>query len=156
MPTTDVVLRPLAKHELGTAVLLRALMNRELNGTDPDVDYPGWRERFVSFFAARLEVERAAIFLAESDSRAIGLASVYFGSNHRTEIFLRPIAYVTSVYVLPERRRRGLATRLTQACIDWARAKGCDVIRLRASKMGRPVYTRMGFTPSDELEIRYD
>ncbi len=91
------------------------------------------------------------MYIAEMGGAPVGLACVY--SNHRTEIFLRPVAYITSVYVVPEQRRQRLATALTQACIDWAVARGIEIIRLRASKMGRPLYASMGFTPSNELEM---
>lgn len=156
MHALDVILRTLAIPELEVAIELRAAMNQEMNSTDPDQEYPGWRERFRSFFAPRLSADTGAIYVAEQFGKTLGLASVYKVVNHRTEIFLLPVAYITSVYVIPEQRRQRLGTRLTQACVDWARQRGCDVIRLRASPMGLPVYLHMGFTPSNELELRFD
>src|SRR5579864_1239025 len=149
MPATELLIRSLAADELNTAVALRAAMNQELNRADPDITYPGWRARFNDFFGRRLAAGSAAIFVAEHGSTTCGLASVYLPRTHRTEIFQQPLAYVTGVYVIPEQRRQGIATRLTQACIDWARRQGCNVVRLRASEMGRPVYLQMGFSPSE-------
>jgi GNAT superfamily N-acetyltransferase len=156
MPATDFLIHRLEQRELDAAISLRARMNQELDGVHPDAEHPGWRERFREFFATRVAADDAAVFVAQMGSEPVGLSSVYQLRNHRTEIFGRPVAYITSVYVVPEQRRRGLATRLTQACIDWARTHGCRVVRLRTSRMGREVYTRMGFTPSDELELRAD
>ena len=156
MPAIDFLIRSLEQRELDAAISLRARMHHELNGVHADDEYPGWRERFKEFFATRMAADGAAVFVAQAGAEPVGLSSVYQLKNHRTEIFRRPIAYITSVYVVPERRRQGLATRLTQACVYWARAHGCQVVRLRTSPMGREVYTRMGFTPSDELELRAD
>jgi hypothetical protein len=47
-----------------------------------------------------------------------------------------------------------VARAITLATIEWARANGCVVIRLRASEMGRLVYRSLGFTPTDEMELR--
>ena len=151
MPT----LRELSSNELDSAIELRAAMVRETDGgIDPDVDYPGWRERFVKFFANKLAAKDAALYLAEADGKAVGVAAIYRFANHRTEIFGRSIAYITNVYVVPQQRRNGLGTRLTQACIDWARARDFDTIRLRTTSMGRPVYAKLGFSQSSEMELR--
>ena len=154
MPTAACTIRQIGIDELDTATNLRAAMNAEMQGIDPDLAFPGWRARFHAFFEERLRAERAALYVAEAPDRACGLASVYLMVNHRTEIFRQPSAYITSVYVVPEQRRQRIATRLTQACIDWAKARGCDQVRLRTSDMGRAVYVAMGFSPSNELEMR--
>ena len=53
--------------------------------------------------------------------------------------------WITFVATLPEARGRGLATALmTQALLD-ARKRGCTTTSLQATKMGRPVYERLGY-----------
>jgi GNAT superfamily N-acetyltransferase len=42
-------------------------------------------------------------------------------------------------------RGRGYGEALTGAACEGARAHGCRLASLQASKMGRPVYARMGF-----------
>src|ERR1700738_520827 len=129
MRALDLTLRALAPGDLSASIDLRARMNQELDDSDPDSKYPGWRQRFADFFATRIAADNASMYIAEIGGAPVGLACVYLISNHRTEIFLRPVAYITSVYVIPEKRRQGLATTLTQACIDWAVARGCEKIR---------------------------
>ena len=73
---------------------------------------------------------------------------------HRSRITLRDSAYICNVWVDPAWRRRGIARALTLAAVDWAKANGCEVVRLRTSKMGRPVYEGIGFVRTDELELR--
>jgi GNAT superfamily N-acetyltransferase len=148
---TDVVIRAIRPEELGDAAALRERMTRELQDEEEELD-PHMRDRFVEFYRARLAAGTSATFVAEHDGALCGLASVYKLVNHRSEIFQQPSAYVSNVYVDPALRKRGLGTTLTQTCIDWAKANGCVVVRLRTSTMGRHVYAAMGFEQSDEME----
>jgi GNAT superfamily N-acetyltransferase len=56
---------------------------------------------------------------------------------------------VQDVYVLPERRLRGIATLLNDAAEQEARARGWDSISLSVSKDGNPaarrLYERLGY-----------
>lgn len=56
----------------------------------------------------------------------------------------------------PDRQRQGLATRLSEHLVGWARERGCATIALDASDAGRPVYERLGFQVAGatvELEL---
>ena len=150
---TDIAIRQLRPPELDLAAEMRERMTRELQAGDIDPADPHVHGRFVEFYRARLAAGTSATFVAERGGSICGLASVYKLVNHRSEIFGQPSAYVSNVYVEPEQRRKGLATALTQRCIDWAREHGCVVVRLRTSKMGRYVYAAMGFEQSDEMEM---
>jgi GNAT superfamily N-acetyltransferase len=150
---TDIVLRPIRPDELGLAAGLREKMTREIRGDERGAVDSKMNGRFVEFYRARLAAGTSATFVAECGGALCGLASVYKLVNHRSEIFGQPSAYVSNVYVEPLRRRRGLATALTQLCVDWAREHGCVIVRLRTSAMGRPVYAAMGFAQSDEMEL---
>jgi GNAT superfamily N-acetyltransferase len=57
----------------------------------------------------------------------------------------RPIAYVTSMYVEPERRNGGLGRELIDAAIGFARAREVDGVVLWPSPRSRPFYERAGF-----------
>jgi GNAT superfamily N-acetyltransferase len=59
-------------------------------------------------------------------------------------------AYFHSVHTDPAHRGRGVATRLTEAAIEWARERGFTNFVLHASEQGRPIYERLGFTNSSE------
>jgi len=41
---------------------------------------------------------------------------------------------------------------LMQRVEDWARRKGCTMMRLRASEDGAALYTTLGFVPGREME----
>jgi len=149
-------IRQLTAAEIDIAKDMRHKMILELDGRDADDSYPGWRERYVEFYRSRMAQGHAALFVAETDGRPLGVAAVYLLKNHRSDIFARRSAYVSNVWVEPADRRKGIASALTRMTIDWARSQGCEVVRLRSSRMGRPVYSSIGFTPSDEMELRLD
>jgi GNAT superfamily N-acetyltransferase len=52
---------------------------------------------------------------------------------------------VTFVATLPEARGRGLAGRLMTHALHEARARACTTTSLQATKMGEPVYRRLGY-----------
>ena len=54
-------------------------------------------------------------------------------------------AGVFFVATLPEARGRGLAGGLLAAAMVEARDRGCDISTLQATKMGEPVYARLGY-----------
>jgi GNAT superfamily N-acetyltransferase len=54
-------------------------------------------------------------------------------------------AGVFFVATLPEARGRGLAGGLLAAALVEARDRGCDVSTLQATKVGEPVYARIGY-----------
>jgi ribosomal protein S18 acetylase RimI-like enzyme len=146
--------REIPQSDIPIAQELRALMIREMDDRDPDALHPTWRQRYLEFYSTRMAQGRAALFLAESDAKPIGVAAVYLMTNHRSEIFGFQSAYVSNVWVEPECRRRGIASKLTSMAVEWAKQKGCEVIRLRSSKMGRSVYAGLGFVTTDEMEFR--
>lgn len=49
------------------------------------------------------------------------------------------------VATLPEARGRGIASRLVRRALREARDRGCTSVTLEGSKMGEPVYTRLGY-----------
>ena len=54
-------------------------------------------------------------------------------------------AHVQMVGTIPEARGRGIVSRLMRRALVDARERGCTVSRLQATKMGQPVYARMGY-----------
>jgi GNAT superfamily N-acetyltransferase len=77
-------------------------------------------------------------FVIEEDGRigAVGGCLVY-GS----------FSWMGLVGTHPAVRGRGHATRLSDHLVKWSYAKGCRTVALDASKLGRPIYERLGFQP---------
>jgi GNAT superfamily N-acetyltransferase len=64
---------------------------------------------------------------------------------------VRRWGYVGNVWVDPVHRRRGVATALMTAVIDWGRARSFEPIVLNPSQMSAPMYHGLRFRPADEL-----
>jgi GNAT superfamily N-acetyltransferase len=139
-------LRLVAQHYLG--------MRRELGWPDGELD-----PQFVSLFAATYDESAMAgdsrYIVAEVDSGIVGSA-VAMRRRTMSERYLKslPTGYIANVYVDPSFRRQGIARALTAAAIDWLRSIGCEVVRLQASRYGRPLYESMGFVSTGEMELR--
>jgi GNAT superfamily N-acetyltransferase len=62
-------------------------------------------------------------------------------------------ASVWDVATLPEARGRGLAGRLLHRALWDARSEGCDMSSLQATKLGEPVYERLGYRSHGALQM---
>jgi GNAT superfamily N-acetyltransferase len=56
-------------------------------------------------------------------------------------------AYIMNVYVAPEFRRRGLATKLLKLLATRAKKDGCEHVRLHFWKGRRALYAKAGYLP---------
>ena len=71
-------------------------------------------------------------------------------------LLILPVDGDASVYwvaTLSEARGRGLATRLMRRALWDARESGCDISTLQATKLGEPVYARLGYESHGALQM---
>lgn len=61
--------------------------------------------------------------------------------------------YILNIYVEPEHRGRGLARRLMDRATAEGRARGLDYLILHATRMGRPLYEKMGWAQTSEMSL---
>ena len=62
-------------------------------------------------------------------------------------------AAVTFVGTAPEARGRGLATRLMRRALADARDRGCTTTTLQATRLGYPVYARVGYRDFGRVQM---
>jgi GNAT superfamily N-acetyltransferase len=60
-------------------------------------------------------------------------------------------AYLLNFYTVPEARGRGLATQLLHRAVEICKENKVRVITLHASKFGKPIYEKFGFTHNNEM-----
>ncbi|MFM9498973.1 GNAT family N-acetyltransferase [Streptomyces galilaeus] len=95
------------------------------------------REDLTRLESARPETSETLVrFSGYVDGRLVGTAALY----HHEDI-----AGIYVVGTLKEFRGRGIGTALTAAALDAGRERGLRTGSLQASRMGTPVYERMGF-----------
>jgi GNAT superfamily N-acetyltransferase len=134
------------------AAEMRRQMSVEHDG-DFDARSRDWRERYCAYFSAKQTAGNGQLFLAFDGGKPVGMTIVSFLEHYRTEVFGTRYAYVNSVFVYAEYRRRGIARQLMEMAIDWARERGCFAVRLRSSDQGRPLYASLGFHPTAEMQL---
>jgi len=60
-------------------------------------------------------------------------------------------AYVTNVYVVPERRNARVGALMIEAALEWCRGQNVDAVLLWPSERSRSFYGRYGFGVRDDL-----
>ncbi|MDB4898981.1 MAG: GCN5-related N-acetyltransferase [Gemmatimonadetes bacterium] len=149
--------REATPRDLDAVIRLRLALLRE----HPDHPIYGRLRRDVTdrareLFATQLRSTMEVILLAEVDDDVAGILRCVesIGSP-----LLDPAryAYVSSVYVRPDRRRRGVLTALVRAAERWARARGLDQMRLHnvaGSAMAEAAWSALGFEVVEQVRVR--
>ncbi|MBR3935215.1 MAG: GNAT family N-acetyltransferase [Oscillospiraceae bacterium] len=112
-------------------------------GIDPNCDIDS---ELSAFFKKWLESKDFIQLIAEEDGKLLSTAAVIYYDlppSFTNKIGVR--GYVTNVYTAPEHRRKGLSKLLLTKLLDDARSRGIKKLWLGASKLGRPLYEKLGF-----------
>ena len=107
-------------------------------------------------FGAQLRSTMECIFIAESGHEAVGVLRCVesIGSP-----LLEPAryAYVSSAYVRPGFRRRGILRALVGAADQWARTRGLDQMRLHnvtGNEAAEGAWQALGFGEVEQVRVR--
>ena len=125
-----IIVRRATSADLDTVVALRIALLREY-GEHPI--YGRLRadaeRRARPMFATQLDSDNEVMFLAEENHVAIGLIRCVESAASPLLIPDR-YCYVSSVYVRPEHRRRGVLRKLVERARGWCRERGLTEMRL--------------------------
>ena len=69
--------------------------------------------------------EEAAIFLYLANGISIGFAQCQLRHDYVEGTETSPVGYLEGVFVESGYRRQGYGKKLVNACVDWAKSKGC-------------------------------
>ncbi len=112
---------------------------------------------FVPWVEQRLASGTYLGWLVENGDQIIagaGLWLIDFPPHYMDAEPLR--AYLLNFYVDPGFRGHGLAYTLLNTAIAEAKSRGVKVVSLHASKFGKALYERNGFTQTNEMILRLD
>lgn len=152
-----IVVREASPRDLEAVVSLRLALLRE----HPEHPIYGRLRADVSdrareLFANQLRSTMEAIFLAERRDAVVGVLRCVesIGSP-----LLEPAryAYVSSVYVRPDARRRGALRALLCSAERWARKRGLDQMRLHnvaGSAAAEGAWSALGFSVVEQVRVR--
>ena len=146
--------RRATQEDVGRLAELRLAFLAEISGASESD--PILRRSVVEYFSRTIPSEEFIGFLAVADGAIVATSGLVF---HRHPPSNRnPTgreAYIMNMYTDPAWRRRGIASRLLQMLIDYARQNDCGKISMHALPMGRSIYVNAGFVPI-ETEMRLD
>lgn len=112
-----------------------------------DEQYDVIKENCYSYFHNALSEGLSDVILAEDKEMVAGTAIIFYYQSVPSAFNMAGRnAYVTSVYVNEEYRRKGIATTMLTQLIDIANKKGYPIIMLNASEIGKTLYKKLGFT----------
>jgi GNAT superfamily N-acetyltransferase len=72
-------------------------------------------------------------------------------SHDRARVEVAAVPLVVNVFTEREYRGQGIARALMRVVMKWASTLGADRVVLHASDAGRPLYTSLGFNPTNEM-----
>ena len=110
---------------------------------------------FEPWVRERLSDGRYVGLFFQEDSTILAACGIFFGDFPPHFLDPNPIrAYLLNFYTAPAARGRGLATQLLQHAVDECHKANVQVITLHASKFGKPIYEKFGFTQNNEMILR--
>ncbi|WP_445713989.1 GNAT family N-acetyltransferase [Flavobacterium sp.] len=102
-------------------------------------------------------MDTSTCFLCESEKKIVGMAFLV-SNGHPTDIFEDNWSYIRMVGVHPDFGGNGIAKKLTQMCVDYAKKTNENFVALHTSEFmnaARHIYESFGFQVVREL-TRYD
>jgi len=123
-------------------------------------------ERIASYEAYRIDrrdvrsrLNDSELLVAEVDDRLVGTVTFYPPTPGATagEGWLEGWASIRLLAVHPDARGLGIGRRLTEICVERARALGAPVLGLHTTvlmEVAKAMYERMGFVRAPEFDFR--
>lgn len=104
------------------------------------------KPNLYDFYNKQLKGDEFAIFGAIENNKIIATGSLSFV--YKPPYYNCPngkIGLLSSMYVDNNYRRRGIATKMLDLIVSYARENECSLIHITASKMGELLYAKYGF-----------
>ncbi len=152
-----VTIRRAGASDLATVVSLRLALLREYG------DHPLYAElapdvvdRAFDLYHAQIASGDERIFIAELENEAVGILRAV---DVRGSPLVRPerYCYVSSVYVVPSARRRGVMRALVRAAEEWCDERGLGEMRLHnaaSSRIAADAWGALGFEVVEQVRRR--
>lgn len=115
-----------------------------------------WLEITLEFIKQARQDLFYKAFVAEVDKIIVGSVSCQLFAGLYPNILkaeYRKFGYIWGVYVEPSHRRQGIAKQLTKSAIAYLKEIGCTRVVLNASPSGKPVYSSLGFSESNAMQL---
>lgn len=152
----DLRVRRATIEDLDTVVALRLALLREY----PDHPVygrlrPDAELRARTLFAAQLDAVNEVVFIAERRGKAVGLLRCVETVSSPL-LFPERYCYVSSAYVRPEHRQRGVLQALVARVRDWCAERGLTEMRLHnvgARASAAAAWDALGFEVVEQVRV---
>lgn len=155
--TRSLTVRPARLGDLNVIVELRLALLREYG------DHPLYanlrsdaEERAHEIYHSQLLTPNETIFVAERNGRIVGLLRCVDAAGSPL-LFPERYCYVSSAYVRPEERRRGVLRALMNAAEGWCRERDLGEMRLHnvnSSDVAQQTWSSLGFDVVEHVRRR--
>ena len=152
-----VIVRPASADDLDVVTELRLALLRE------HADNPIYRRvrpdapaRARRLYAAQLASKSEVTLLAELDGAVVGILRCVENMGYPL-LFPHAYGYISSVYVRPAARRRGVLRALLGAATEWCRARDLHELRLHNAAdnpQSNAAWAALGFGVVEHLRMR--
>ena len=96
------------------------------------------------------------LIVRTSDGEVAGSGCIWLREEQPRPTDMRLVVpYLMSMYTLKRFRRRGVASIIVRGALKWCREQKYERVVLHASKVGKSVYERLGFEPSNEMRLSF-
>ena len=157
LPASRLRVRSASLSDLPAILALRmALLREHAHNAIYGRLRPDAESRAAKLFAAQLQSPNEVIFLAEDRGEAVGILRCIHSSGSP---LLDPpqYAYVSSVYVVPKERERGVLRALLTAADKWCLDRGLEEMRLHNAAdnpLANAAWDALGFEVVEHLRVR--
>jgi ribosomal protein S18 acetylase RimI-like enzyme len=152
-----ITVRTAGMVDLPLIVELRLALLRE-HGDNPIYERlrPDAPDRARRLFAAQLRSPDEVIFLGEMHGEVCGILRC-IQTGGLPLLFPATHGYISSVYVVPRVRRRGVLRALLEAAIEWCESRGLTELRLHNASdnaVANAAWDALGFRVVEHLRVR--
>ena len=152
----EITYRKATADDLEALARLRWAMQFERQEEHPS-DPETWETYLAAYrdaYAEQIAQGGFDAWLAEAGSQAVScVVLLWWRTPPIFDQLVRRRGMVSSVYTMPEYRRRGISRQLMLLLIAHAQELEIRRLVLWASEMGRPMYEGLGFEPSHGMEL---
>jgi GNAT superfamily N-acetyltransferase len=146
--TSVVSIRQVSLDDVETPVDLRLALERASGHLTQDAMVADVRRATRRYFLEALPANAIVVWVAEAQGTIVATSGLIFFQKPPSERNLTGLeAYILNMYTVPAWRGQGIATRLLQTLIAFAKQRQAQRIWMYATQDGRPLYERAGFVP---------
>lgn len=152
MNNANLIFTRAGQNDIAELVRMRIYYIVQDYGHLADTDRAKMEKSLPEYFARNLEKNIFA-FVAKDGGKIVATAFLLVVEKPASPAFINgKTGTVLNVCTMEEYRAKGIATRLMQMLVDFARQNELNRIDLSATKMGYSVYKKLGF---EDLQSEY-